>query len=39
MVNAFGEEKGDDGVNGIRGGGTEIRVQGEGSAGINAHDF
>lgn len=39
MLDAFGLEESDDGVDGIKGGGMERRVSSEGFAGIDTHDF
>lgn len=39
MVDPFGAQEGDDGVDGVEGGGAESRVLGEGFAGVDAEDF
>lgn len=38
-VDALGLEEGDDGVDGVEGGGMEGRIDGEGAAGVDAHDL
>lgn len=39
VVDAFGLEVGEEGLDGIGGGVAEVRVEGEGAAGVDAHDF